>query len=189
MERLQKKSPYLTTNDLLELSGFAEVVQYSKGEIIIDYGRYCPYFFHVLNGVVRGSQYTANVDEHNLFFIHDDQWFITPEKLLSKETKPSSHIFEAVSDVTLIKIDHEKLLKSATQNPHLFEFYHDAILVIMTSFLERIKLLTIENAEERYKNLVATRPLLFPHVQKKHLAQFLGITPNSFSRILKKLKE
>lgn len=155
----------------------------------MDFGQYVPHFYHVLEGIVRGCQFNEKQEDHTLFFSHDGQWFISPEKLLNKEKKTNTHVFEAVTDVTAIRFDHNKLLVLSSQNPKIFEFYHDAILVIMNSFLVRIKLLTIENAEKRYLNLKETRPQLVSNVQKKHLAQFLGITPNSLSRILNKFKK
>lgn len=189
MQRIQEKFSYLTNEDLAVLSKYSKINTYKKDTIIIDHGRFEPYFYYVINGVVRGYSYTDKGTDHNLFFIHDEQYFLSPEKMLNKERVVNNFIFETVTDCTIFKIHHDKLLKLAMQNPHIFEFYHDALSVLLGSFMERIRLLTIENAEERYIHLMKSRPLLAPNVQKKHLAQFLGITPNSFSRLLRLLKK
>ncbi len=189
MHRIQEKFIYLSNDDIKELSKHSEIVQYNKDTIIIEYGKYEPYFYYVLEGIVRGYVYTNSGKEHNLFFIHNNQYFVSPDKFFNKEKKINTFIFEAVTDITAFKIHHDKLMELAPQTPAFFEFYHDAMKAFLKSFMNRIQLLTIENAEERYKHLEATRPLLPLNAQKKHLAQFLGITPNSFSRLLKKIQK
>ncbi len=52
---------------------------------------------------------------------------------------------------------------------------------------QQIDLLT-KTAEERYLELLKIHPDLVQRVQQKHLASYLGITPQSFSRIRRKIK-
>ncbi len=188
MHRIQKKFTCLTENDLTQLSKCSKMVTYDKDSIIIEYGKYSPYFYYILDGVVRGYNYKENGEDHNWFFIHTEQYFLSPDKLLNKEKTSNHYIFEAVTDITAYRIKHNELIHLAAQNPRIFEFYHDALKVIIASLFERIRILTIESAEDRYKHLIETRPLIPLHVQKKHIAQFLGITPNSFSRLLKRME-
>ncbi len=44
-----------------------------------------------------------------------------------------------------------------------------------------------KTAEERYLDLLATRPELLKRIHQKHLASYLGITTQSLSRIRKKI--
>ena len=189
MNRIQEEFSYLSNEDVEILSKYSSIVDYDKETIIIEYGKYEPYFYYVLEGIVRGYGFTNEGDEHNMFFIHHGQYFISPEKFFNKERKNSNHVFETVNKVVALKIHHNRLMELAMENHSIFEFYHDALKVLLQSFLERIRLMSIENAEERYLHLITTRPVLEPNVQKKHIAQFLGITPNSFSRILRSLKQ
>ena len=45
-----------------------------------------------------------------------------------------------------------------------------------------------KTAEERYLNLLKTRPELLKRIHQKHIASYLGITTQSLSRIRKKIK-
>jgi CRP-like cAMP-binding protein len=51
---------------------------------------------------------------------------------------------------------------------------------------QQIDLLTL-TAEERYLNLLKHQPQLIQRTPQKHIASYLGITPESFSRIRKKI--
>ncbi len=53
---------------------------------------------------------------------------------------------------------------------------------------QQIELLTM-TAEERYKQLLEKEPRILQRVPLKYVASFLGITPESLSRIRKQLKE
>lgn len=60
-----------------------------------------------------------------------------------------------------------------------------------TSFIEKqqqqIELLT-KSAEERYRILSTKFPEIHQRVAQKHIASYLGITPQSLSRIRKNIK-
>ncbi len=51
---------------------------------------------------------------------------------------------------------------------------------------QKIESMTL-TAEERYTNLVENNPQIIQRISQKHIASYLGITPQSLSRIRKKL--
>lgn len=189
MHRIQKKFPYLTNADIEDLSKFSKIIKYDKDSLVIEYGKHAPYFYYVVEGLVRGYRFKDDGEDHNWFFVHTDQYFISPDKLFNKEKKINNYIFETVSELTVFRIQHDELMHLASQNQRIFEFYHDALKTAIESLFERIRLLTIDSAEERYKDFIKARPLILKYAQKKHIAQFLGITPNSFSRLLRRIEK
>ena len=54
-------------------------------------------------------------------------------------------------------------------------------------FSRRVMSIHTETAEERYLNLIKEHPLLFQKAKLTHIASFLGITPQSLSRIRKNI--
>ena len=69
MHRIQQEFSYLSNDDIMELSKYSEIIEFEKETVIIEYGKYDPYFYYVLDGVVRGCSYTDDGDEYNIFFI------------------------------------------------------------------------------------------------------------------------
>lgn len=187
MHRIQKLFPYLTNADIEELSKFSKIIKYDKDSFVIEYGKHAPNFYYVIDGLVRGYRFKEDGEDHNWFFVHAAQYFMSPDKFFNKERKINNYIFETVSEVAVFRVQHDELMHLASQNQRIFEFYHDALKIITASLFERIRLLTIESAEERYKDLIETRPLILRYAQKKHIAQFLGITPNLLSRLLRRI--
>jgi hypothetical protein len=51
---------------------------------------------------------------------------------------------------------------------------------------QQIEIMT-KSAEERYLNLMKTRPEILQRIHQKHIASYLGITTQSLSRIRKNL--
>jgi CRP/FNR family transcriptional regulator, anaerobic regulatory protein len=52
--------------------------------------------------------------------------------------------------------------------------------------MQQIEIL-VQTAEERYCNLMETNPEILQRISQKHIASYLGITPQSLSRIRKKI--
>jgi CRP-like cAMP-binding protein len=59
-------------------------------------------------------------------------------------------------------------------------------LLYLQKQYQQIELLT-QTAEQRYLNLLEKHPLIIQRTAAKHIASYLGITPESFSRMQKKL--
>ena len=53
----------------------------------------------------------------------------------------------------------------------------------------RVESLIDKLPEERYEELLERSPQFFQTAFNKHIANYLGITPNSLSRIIKRRKE
>lgn len=106
---------------------------------------------------------------------------------LTEQATPLSTV--ALEDVEMISISRNDVHK----------LYYDSLtgLQIMRSAAEslfvhkqgqQIDLLT-KTAEERYDELMKSKPDLINRISGKHIASFLGIAPESMSRIKKKFQE
>lgn len=187
MHKIEEQHPYLTKGELEKLAEASSFVQLKKGRTIIEYGDYDPHCYYILDGLVRGYNYTDKDQEYNFFFTDPQHIILSPDLFLHNNKLTNTFVFESITPIELWKINYDTLLELASKNPGIFEFYHKMLKQIIHNFFDRVKLLLIENAEERYLHLQNTRPLVVAKAQKKHLAQFLGITPNSFSRLLRKI--
>ncbi len=186
MNRLTEKFPFLSEDDLKSLEEIAYIQSYDKREIIINANKYSSDFIFTLNGIIRGYYIEDSGEEKNVFLVNDDMFFGGPECILHK--KPSNYIFETVTNTSLIVFNFKALEKLASQNENIFRFYSEALKSIMHFFILRLDNLTSSSPEERFLKLQNTRPLLLQNAKTKLIANFLGISPNSLSRIKARIR-
>ena len=92
-------------------------------------------------------------------------------------------------DSELLIFNIQDLESSAKKNPALFDLYVLALKENLSIIGYRLESMILLSPEERYKELLEKYPQLFQTAFNKHIANFLGITPVSFSRMLKRLKD
>jgi CRP-like cAMP-binding protein len=103
--------------------------------------------------------------------------------------EPAEHTIDAIEDSELLLLSsqaHEELLKQA---PVFERFFR---LLLQNSFIalqRRLKGNIIQTAEEKYKNFIQLYPNVAQRVPQHNIASFLGITPESLSRIRKQMAE
>ncbi len=183
--QIQKEFPGFSLSDIVELMSFSSLKEFNKGEKIMTIGEQVPdAFYMVLDGLIRGYGCNKEKVHVNLFFITEGYYFLSPERLFEGLDVESLHGFEAVTSSRILCINYSQLLEKAAQNALFFTFHQQGINTIIRGFTERIKLMIIEDAKQRYLHLCDHRPTIIEHAQNKHIADFLGITPNSLSRIL-----
>jgi len=69
------------------------------------------------------------------------------------------------------------------------EWYIHILKDIANILFYRVEALTTMSAKERYLSLLKLDPAFIDKVYSKHLADYLGITPVSFSRILNEINK
>ena len=158
-------SQYITLSDeektaLLDLDIFK---QYKKGTILLKEGAISTNIYFVLKGCIR-SYYVVDGDEKTTAFYTEAETLNPPCVITGK---PSEFYVSCVENSILIveslcRILSEKLL---AKNKTEFDDFK------------------ISSPEQRYLNLLRTRPDLLQRVPQYQLASFLGITAQSLSRM------
>ena len=72
------------------------------------------------------------------------------------------------------------------QNLNLSRLYIEGLKENVFTLLFRIEILASKSPAERYEALIKHHPQFFQKTYHKHIANYLGITPNSLSRIIKR---
>lgn len=159
--------------------------QHPKGSILLREGAYARESYFVMKGIIR-SYFIKNGTEVTTGFYMEEEGF-TPESALSGE--PSS-IFIACEEDCLLVVstpDMEKVLFEK------FPRYRELCLTrteqeLATSKASFAKFLNA-SPEQRYLELLEKRPELLLRVPQHQIASYLGIKPESLSRIRKRLRE
>lgn len=167
-----------------QFSAYCTFVHFKKDEIIKPQDRTERYFYFIL----KGSAGIFLWKEHNfvcLDFAFDRQFCCDYMSLLSRKPTP----------LQLVSLEKSEMLRMAAEDFYkLGETPLGSILnqvSAASSFIDKqqqqIELLT-KTAEERYHILTERFPNIHQRVAQKHIASYLGITPQSLSRIRKPRK-
>lgn len=138
--------------------------------------------FIVLDGYISVGTTTKQGNEMTLYIIKEGVVFMHNKSILEKEISHFSYI--ALSDVHLLQFESLEELESLIfKNKRLTVWYINYLKTSLKRIAFRIEDLLTKSAEERYLRLQNLFPEMLKELKSKHIATFLGITPNSLSRI------
>ena len=156
-----------------------------RGEIFLEEGQHCDYFYYVIKGFVRVYYLDLDGNEITHWFSGSDSMITSPFSFFKKET--NILYFEALEDTELLLLSHNQLDAIISQSKSTEKAYRNLLAEFAMVLSRRIMSIHTESAENRYLNLINQHPLLFQKAKLSHIASFLGITPQSLSRIRKNI--
>jgi CRP-like cAMP-binding protein len=170
--------------------GLAEFVNtfvkksYKKGSVILENGKTENELRFLDNGIIR-EYYATNDKEKNINF-YTEPIFITDFSSFTNSTSTKKYQ-EALSDLDLRVLSKDKFLEFTNQ-------YNCGKLFIETIF-QRIVVNKeneefnhfVNTAEALYLDIMKTKPNWLLHIPQYHIASYLGITPETLSRIRKRI--
>lgn len=101
----------------------------------------------------------------------------------------STVTWEAIEETTLMIFDVTKIKKIIYENDEIKNVYITLLENALRYKIYRENGFLVENATERYSHFKQMYPMICERVKQHQLASYLGIKPESLSRIRKALKE
>jgi len=182
---------YLRDKVLVQATHLEEIMQlittrqFSKNEFLLSRGQICGHAFFIEKGLVRFYSIDEDGKEHILQFAPEN-WFVS-DRASIYFAEPSNYFMDAIEDTTVVLFDRQFSEKAAEISAE-FRNYNEYLLQNHIRQLQnRINLLIGANAEKRYLDFVRLYPDLMLRVPQWMVASFLGITPESLSRVRKEL--
>ena len=158
---------------------------YKKGTVLLKEGEIARYNYLVLSGCVR-SYYLINGEEKTSEFYMEFEPVTSVS--LAKKT-PSEYYIDCLED-SVLGVETEAVEKSIFQQiPRLSDLAHSIKNEMLAEQQVRYDQFKNLSAEDRYLKLLEARPKLVQRVPQYHLASYLGIKPESLSRIRKRLAD
>lgn len=158
-----------------------------KGEAFIDYGDPCRKLGIVLEGLLYSSYIAENGKEWiSNFFYPPNHAIITSHESFLREKK-SREAIRAYEDSKLIFINKREFDKLVVRNPKLEHMVRVIAEESYVQTLKRVYSFQSLSAFQRVKTFFVEYSEIASRVQRQHIASFLGIHRNIFTRILNKL--
>lgn len=188
IENLKKIfEPYdnVQIEDILILFNAGEILEFDKNKVVKKQNQKENYLRFILSGV-GGYFYQINNKEKCIYFIFKKDFFFDYNSVaFNIETKL---ILKTMTKTEMLVISKQKYYELCQQRPEIVKLQHIGLELLYKDAQEKyLELLTL-NASERYKLLIKNRKDIMQNIDHKYIASFLGITPQSLSRLRKNIK-
>ena len=153
--------------------------------ILLSSGEVSKETYFVNSGILRSFNINDNIIEHVLHFACEGWWIGDMYSYISE--KPGNLFIEVIEDaeITIIsKVNHQELYH---QIPKLERFFRILAENSLVSHQERLMNNLSLTAEERFEKFCAKYPSLIQKVPQKHIASYIGVTPEFFSKMKSRL--
>ncbi|HEX9250856.1 MAG TPA: Crp/Fnr family transcriptional regulator [Ignavibacteriaceae bacterium] len=158
-----------------------------KHQFLLNEGDVCRYIGFVNSGCLREYKIDNKGTEHILQFAIEDWWVSDLHSFLSG--LPATYNIDALQDSEVLLLERSAREELLDKCPKMERFFRLLIEASNVAAQQRVADSLSTSAEERYLKFIKTYPQLFEQVPQNQIASYLGITPQSLSRIRKELSQ
>lgn len=161
----------------------SKIKEIRKNTIVLNEGQTATKCYFVLKGCMK--KYFLRDGEEKITAFYTEGHVITPSSYTNK--LPSKHFISTLEDTIVLYGDPESEEKIYSIHPELESLTRKLVENLMVIQNEEFDFWVSNDAENKYKLLLENRPELIQRVAQYQIANYLGIKPESLSRIRKRL--
>jgi CRP/FNR family transcriptional regulator, anaerobic regulatory protein len=161
-----------------------EVREFKKKEFLLQEGKICKKVSFINSGCMR-LFYTAEGIENTIQFFFGNSWYTDYASFLTGQ--PTAENMQALETCEVVQFKKEDLYKLFNQYPIFDRVGRVMAENAFLSLSQLNKMLTTEEPQQRYLNLIKQRPDVVEKIPQHYIASYLGVKPESLSRIRKRI--
>ena len=160
------------------------IKKFKKGDRILCADKTDDYLSFLANGLIRffvpkdDKEFTFDFIFPNSFYCHYDSFY---------NRKPTHFFCEALVDSTVYRLHHDNLESMFETCKYAKDLSRIAVEKLLERKVRRELSLLVDTPEERYLKLLRKQTKLVQQVPLKYVASYLGIVPETLSRIRKRI--
>jgi CRP-like cAMP-binding protein len=182
-EYLQKR--ITVTDEQFELiSRDIKVKVFEKNEVLVAPGDMNSKAYFITEGLMRCYSIDSKAKVNIIQFAPENWWMSERNSLFNE---PSDFYIDTVERTTALQIPKNYFDEAAKNIPCFADLNYNMLNNSIRFMQRRINMLLSATAEERYLDFIKLYPNLTLRVPQWMIASYLGITPESLSRVRKDL--
>jgi CRP-like cAMP-binding protein len=167
------------------ISRFFTPINPARNSILDEQDKIPEYLYFINSGFMRLFYFDQNGEEQTTFLCSEGG-FIASFSSLINQTKATENV-ECITDCELLRISYADAKQLVAKSEILKNFF----LVMFEKSLSSAKLrandLASLNADQRYQKMISQEPHFIQNIPLQYIASYLGIKPQSLSRIRKQV--
>jgi len=158
---------------------------FKRKELLLEAPRTCRHLFFIVKGSIRYFRIKEDGSETTCDISLDNQW--ATEFVSFTSGAPARLSLQTLEETTVYCIDKAHLYALYKAFARYETFGRLITERILQQSIDTSVSLASQKPEERFKHLMQTRAELFQRVPRKFIANLLGISPESLSRLQKRI--
>ena len=179
-----RKKITITDEQFDLISGDIKIKTFEKNQQIVSPGEISNKTYFVTDGLLRC--YSVDIKgKANVIQFAPELWWLSERNSFFNE--PSEFFIDAIEPTTALILPKNYFNDAAEHVPCLHDLNNNMLNNSIRFMQKRINMLLSATAEERYLDFIKLYPNLTLRVPQWMIASYLGITPESLSRVRKDL--
>lgn len=174
----------LTDNELKLVDKYFEPASFNKRDYLLTNGKICNFIAFIDEGAIRHFHVKNGVEKTcDLSFANS---WVTDFQSFTYGTSCIMNL-QALENTTVFVVTKKNLAELYKECNKYETFGRLMAEQVAQRATEIAMSLSSDKPEERYLKLIEKHPYIFQRVQQKYIANFLGVGPESLSRIRKRI--
>ena len=185
-DKIEKTNP-INVELWKEIKSKSKIIILQKNEILVSYGSNQKYVYFIASGSLLASTISKSGKEKAIWFHLDDIFFIATCVDSYFHNKPTKYQIKALENSTVIKFSKQSFDSWVQKYPSFNQFYingitEDSIVV------QELKALRLVSTPEQFLAILKEKyPSLIDKVSSKNMAHFIGVSPEWYSKLKKRM--
>lgn len=180
-----RSSTSLNDEEIRDFLSFFKEKSFKKNTVLLQTGTVAHEVFFITKGIIRQCFDTEEGTEKTCSFAFEGD-FVTDLESFSRQARSSTSLITLEATECLV-IRCQELMISMKQSPAIAEFFRAVIENVAAENIRRTKSMLSLSPERQFEDLVNDKPALLQRVPQRYIAQYLGLAPESLSRIRKRM--
>lgn len=188
---LEQFKTHLLSNMGLSEEQYSEIehlvysLKVKKGTVLLKENQVCDRAFFVCKGLLRSYTIDEMGKDHILQFASENWWIADRSSFYFDE--PSDLFIDVIEDADIVYVQKEFLRRAEVLSEEFTFFNTLALHKNIRQLQQRINYLLAASAEKKYLDFIETHREITFRLPLQMIASYLGITPESLSRVRKEL--
>jgi CRP-like cAMP-binding protein len=177
----------VSDKDCARLIQLFETVEVKKNQHLYRAGEVARHVYFVELGCLRQYYINNNGQERTIYFKTENGW--CSELVSFLDNKPTELCVQALEDSKLQMINQKNWIYAISNIQTFTMGFIRAQQSTNLMLKKRLAEATVETPEEKYQRFILEEPLLLQRLPLYHIATYLAMTPETLSRIRKKIAD